>query len=457
VNRALLPLVGLGSLLLALMLAALMLHVPGADSVGSPSRTNVFVGLLGAGMVVYLAAVRLAVRDALPRQSLWIVLGVAVILRVALLPAPPFLSSDIYRYVWDGRVQAAGINPYSYVPADPALAWVRDPAIFPHINRAGYARTIYPPAAQLFFALVGRISAGVTGMKLAMVGCEALAMGCLLRLLADAGLPPQRLLIYAWNPLVLWSFAGDGHVDAVAIALLAVALLCRTRRRDGPAGMILAAAALVKFLPVVAAPAFLRGGRLWQPALAGAVTMALLYALYFSAGSHVLGFLPAYGGEEGLADGSGFWLLAGLSRLAPLPAQATHLYELGIVAGFVLLSLWIARRAASADAGVGLCRDTAMLAALATVAISPHYPWYFAWLALPSVVAPLPAVIWLSVAPIALYLDPFHERFFWPSLIYLPAAGLCLATIRRRRGRHGVVASTIIVTSTEVVTSEGVS
>lgn len=438
-SRDLVALAGLGGLLLALTLAGLALHVPGADSVGSPLRTNVFVALLGAGLVAYLAATRLVLRRPLPRRALWLVLGVAALQRAVLLPAPPFLSSDIYRYVWDGQVQQAGINPYRYVPADPALARLRDPAVFPHINRATYARTIYPPTAQLLFALAGRFGASVVAMKLAMVACEALAVLCLLRLLARAGLGPERVLIYAWNPLALWSFAGDGHVDAAAIGLLAAALLLRARRRDGLAGAVLAAAGLVKFLPFVVAPAFLRGGGLWRPALAGGLAIAVLYAPYLSAGTQVLGFLPAYGGEEGLADGSGFWLLAGLSDLGTLPAAAPRLYQLGVAAGFVLLSLWIARRVVPAeDDVVALCRDTAVLAACATVAISPHYPWYFAWLALPSVVAPLPAVIWLSVAPVALYLDPFHERFIWPSLVYLPAG---LLYLRAWRGRARPVAA----------------
>lgn len=436
-------LAALGTALLAMTLGGLALHVPGADSVGSPTRTNLFVGLLAAGSVVYLAAVRLVLRTALPRRALWLVLGVAAVMRAALLPAVPFLSSDVYRYVWDGRVQAAGINPYAYVPADPALAGLRDRAVYPHVNRATYARTIYPPAAQIVFAAVGRLGGGVSGMKLAMVGFEALAVGCLLSLLASTGLPAARVLIYAWNPLVLWSFAGDGHVDAVAIGLLAAALLCRAQRRFGLAGGVLAAAALVKFLPVVVAPAFVRGGRLWRPALAGLLTIVALYGLYLSAGAHVLGFLGGYGGEEGLADGSGFWLLAGVAELIRLPRAAPLIYELAAALGLLALSLWIAFRTVPAGGdAVGLCRDSALLAACATIAISPHYPWYFAWLALPSVVAPLPAVIWLSVAPVALYLDPFHERFFWPSLVYGPALCLGLATIRRyRRGLPAVAAS----------------
>jgi alpha-1,6-mannosyltransferase len=434
VSRPTLALAGLGGALLVLMLGALMLHVPGADNVGSPLRTNIFVGVLVAGLAVYLAAIALILRARVAPQAIWVVLGVAAVMRGALLPAPPFLSSDIYRYVWDGQVQAAGINPYRYVPADPALEALRDPAVYPLINRATYARTIYPPAAQAIFAVVGRITGSVTGMKGAMVAFEVVAMLCMLRLLALAGLPPERLLIYAWNPLALWSFAGDGHVDAAGIGLLAVALLCRAWHRDGLAGAVLALATLVKFVPIVVAPAFVRGGRWGRSAAAGAAVIVVLYGLYASAGSHVLGFLSSYGAEEGLDDGSGFWLLAGLSHLVTLPHAAGALYAACVAVGFGALALWIAQRrvmGATEDV-VLLCRDTAVLAACATAAISPHYPWYFAWLALPCVVAPIPAVIWLSVAPVLLYLDPFHERFFWPALVYVPAAGLALGSLWRR-------------------------
>ena len=65
--------------------------------------------------------------------------------------APPFLSTDIYRYVWDGKVQGAGINPFRYIPADRHLAFLRDTGIYPHINRRDSAHTIYPPGAQIIF------------------------------------------------------------------------------------------------------------------------------------------------------------------------------------------------------------------------------------------------------------------------------------------------------------------
>jgi hypothetical protein len=434
---ALRPLAARGALLLLLMAAGLMLHQPGARSIGSALHTDLFVGLLGVAALVYFDTIRGILRQPLPPQAIWLVLGVAIVMRVALITSPMLLSSDIYRYVWDGRVQAQGINPYRYIPADPALAALRDRAIYPNINRRSYARTIYPPAAQVVFALVGRISQTVIAMKLAMLAFETVAVLCLMRLLSLARLPLERVLIYAWNPLVLWSFACDGHVDAIAIGLLALALLFRAERRDGIAGAFLAGAVLVKFLPLVVAPAFVRGGSFWKPALAGLAVILGLYALYASAGPHVLGFLSSYDAEEGLDTGSGFWLLAGLSHLVVLPPYAATIYIACVAAGLGLLALVILRHRAAlmAQDVVLLCRDTAVLAGCAMAALCPHYTWYFAWLALPAVVAPIPAVIWLSAAPVALYLDPYNSRFAWPCILYLPAAALTLASLWRRRQR----------------------
>src|SRR5204862_1171502 len=90
------------------------------------------------------------------RSALLVILTGAVAMRLAMLWVEPYLSSDIYRYIWDGRVQAAGINPYRYVPKAPELARLRDAEIWPNINRPDYAVTIYPPAAQAIFFAVTR-------------------------------------------------------------------------------------------------------------------------------------------------------------------------------------------------------------------------------------------------------------------------------------------------------------
>ena len=306
----------------------LSLHVPGALGIGSISLKTWFVVIGGVSAAVYLLAVfTVTLGSGQGRGGVWVVLLIAASLRVPLIVSPAFLSTDVYRYVWDGRVQAAGINPYRYLPADPALASLRDDWIYKRISRAEYAPTIYPPAAQLVFAAVGYVWSSVAAVKLTMVAFEALAVFCLLRMLAAAGLPRERVLIYAWNPLPVWAFAGNGHVDAVAIGLLAVALLSRMQRRDAWTGIALGLAIATKFLPAVVAPVLWRRHGGWWTVLAAVATLAVVYAIYSSVGSRMFGFLRGYGAEEGYDTGEGFWLLAGLLRVVALPAWAAIAYK----------------------------------------------------------------------------------------------------------------------------------
>jgi hypothetical protein len=452
-------LAGLGIALLLLTIGGLALHVPGeAGTMGSPERTMWFVVLLGLAALVYFAAVATVLRG-VPGGAVWLVVLVALAARIGPLVAPPNLSSDVYRYAWDGLVQAAGINPYSFVPADPALAPLRDAEVFPHINRAATATTIYPPAAQVLFAAIGwaasgvtpvtatpgvapvtttpgvtpvKATPGVTPVKATMVAFEALALAAAAMVLRRAALPIAWIVVWGWNPLAIWAFAGNGHIDAATAGLLAVALMLAGGRSGLLAGVAFGAAVLTKFLPLAAAPVFWPLGR-WRAVATTCVTIIALYACYAGAGPRVLGFLPGYGTEEGLADGTGFWLLAGLSHLVTLPRSASSIYI--CVAGLLIgaLGLWVAFVKCPAK-DREIWHSAGLLMAAITIAISPHYSWYFVWLALPAIVAPSRALIWLSAAPVLLDLDPFHERFFWPSLVYLPAFALALADCRKPLG-----------------------
>ena len=427
-----------GTAILALILTGLSLHLPHAESVGSVRLTNRFVAIAACAGLAYLVSCALVLRLRTPHpRALWLVLGIAMAMRLPVLLAPPFLSSDIYRYVWDGRVQAAGINPYRYIPADPALAALRDNAIYPHINRRDYARTIYPPMGQIIFRAIAAVSPSVLAVKVTMVGFEGLAIACLLRLLRIARLPAARVLIYAWNPLAVWAFAGNGHVDAAALGLVALALLCRVAGRDGLAGAVLAGAVLVKLLPLAIVPALWRPwshATRWRAPLAGLAVIIGLYACYISVGTHVFGFLSTYNTEEGLGQGGGIWLLSGLAELVALPSWAPRWYFL--LCGSALLATALVMLARSRNAlppaadAVRVCAQAGWLASACMLVLSPHYSWYFPPLAVFATVAPSWAIIWLSVAPLLLDLAPFHDHFIWPSLVFVPALLLAAHDLR---------------------------
>jgi hypothetical protein len=157
--------------------------------------------------------------------------------------------------------------------------------------------------------------------------------------------------------------------------------------------------------------------------------VAALYGVYSGAGIHLLGFLGGYGLEEGYDSGEGFWLLSGLARLMPLPGWAVVVYRLAAAVVLAAFAAWFAfvRRP---DDAVAVCAAAGTMMALLVFAMSPHYPWYFAWLAVPCVLATTPAVLWMATAPILMYLDTFGDRFVWPSVVYAPAIALAIAGLR---------------------------
>ncbi len=376
----------------------------GAAFLFAGEHMPVVATMLAQGVVYAFSAWWVVSRGAATdrRSALLVIVGAAVVARAMLLPMPT-VSTDIFRYVWDGRVQAAGINPYSHRPADPALAPLRDATIFPHINRAETAVTIYPPAAQIVFLAVTRLGESVAVMKAAMVAFEGLIAFALLRLLAARGLPASLVLLYLWHPLPLFEFAGSGHVDAVGIGFMMLAMLMADRGRPFLAGMLLAAGAAAKYVPVAVAPALYRRWD-WRMPAGFALALSVLYLPYLGAGRGVLGFLPGYVQEEGIGDGGIIWL-ALLARLGMLPGWASGTYL--ALAGLVLVGFGLAvvmRRRPdriSPEAALGLLAGFLVL-------MAPHYAWYFTWLVPLLCFRPSVAILWLTVAA------PLVYGLLWP-------------------------------------------
>jgi hypothetical protein len=386
----------------------------------------------------YLAAVALTWRGGLSRRALVLVLVVAALMRLAALLAPPYLSDDINRYVWDGRVAGAGINPYRYVPADPHLAALRDATIYPHINRSDYAPTIYPPLAEYIFFLGTRLSESLTAMKATLLAFEVAAVLLLLRLLDEWRLPRERILIYVWHPLTLWEIAGSGHVDAAIVTLAALALWGRRRENAWLTGSALAAAALVKFFPLVLFPALYRRWD-WKMPLATAATVVVAYLPFLGAGTAVLGFLPAYLEEEGLQSGAGFFLWSLAGSVAPLEHVGPAVYL--ALAAAVLLALAVHSLFAAEDRYLA---SALTLAVAVTVLLSPHYPWYFLWIVPLICFTPRLSALYLTLACPLLYFVPGGgilegERMPFEWAIYGPFVALVAFELwRQRAARAGI-------------------
>jgi len=333
-------------------------------------RTGALLALWAIAHAIYLAAARLVTvpaerspcaspPGARPRLApLWIVIGVALLARAVLIPSQPTLSEDLYRYLWDGRLVARGFNPYLHAPDDPSLAPFRD-RLLERINHRNVP-TIYPPAAELLFGAVARIEPSPRAFKLAMLPLEAVLWIALLFLLRRRGLADERLLLLAWNPLVVIESYGSGHLDLMAAAFLTLALAMSEAKRAASAGVALAVAIVTKYTPLLLVPYLVRKRAVLLLGVAAAVS-ALFFLPFAEAGASLWKGLATYA-EHWEFNGSLYPLL----RAAGATVRTSRLI---LAAALAVAGLWISLRARSATgAAVGLY--TAYLLASPTV-----YPW----------------------------------------------------------------------------------
>jgi hypothetical protein len=314
----------------------------------------------GAGYLVALCLLG-RVRGA-DTRSLALCLLLAGIWRVPWLVQPPRLSSDVYRYVWDGRLQRLGENPYRVVPNDPASAALHTP-VTRQLNN-GWVPSPYPPGAQLFFRVVTTVEESARAMKVALAVCDALVVLVVLRLLAATERSPWWSLAYAWNPLVAIEGAGSGHIDLLGTLALVVAAWALVRRWRTTAALALAFAIAVKFIPVVLAPLLWRRVRL-RDAIAGIALLLLLYLPFVRDGRLPVGSVGAY-----LAE----WRFNGPLFAALQPYESpTTLAGLGVVSG-LLVATWTRARLRVDSAAAWAWPIAAALALAPSV-----YPWYLLW------------------------------------------------------------------------------
>jgi hypothetical protein len=377
-------------LLVGLGLASLLPYVAALGLGDLREHTAQFVVSYLAAFALYLAACALVLQPGpqFARTRLAVIAVFALLYRLILLPTPPTLSDDMFRYVWDGRVQGHGYNPYRHPPSARELAALRQPPVYQtlwrHINRKD-AVTVYPPGAQLTFAGLWRlVGDSVTGFKAALVLAETAGAVVVLGLLRAFQLPPERVLIYLWSPLLVFEVAQAGHVDGLMLPLLAAACLARVRERPAWVGVFLGAATLVKLFPALLLPALLplparwswqglRPAALTLAAFAGVIAAAYLpYGLGNAGG--VLGFLPSYFSEN---------FNLGLARLAFALADAQN-WPRATTANAItfvgLAAISLAGLLKPAVDGRGALLRCLWLIGWFTLTTQNLFPWYLLWL-----------------------------------------------------------------------------
>jgi hypothetical protein len=334
------------------------------------------------------------------RHLIIIAFALAVAIRIPLMVPRVNTDNDMMRYVWDGRVQLLGYNPYGVLPADPAMASTHNAETGAMPSRR--ARTPYPPAAQLFFRMVVGLHDSARAMKIALMLCDLLTILVLWRWLAATGRNEWLTLAYAWNPLVILEVAHSGHVDVLGTLWIAASAYWLARRRTALASIAFVLAVTTKPLPIVLAPLFWRRVTRRDVLAAGAL-FALLYIPFMGGSGLPVGAVPNVVAHIRF-NGPVFRLIAAAG--SPLVAAAFA----------VLLGLAVAAWARwKLDASDPAAWAWPMATALACAPVI--YPWYLLYLT-PFLfgAATLPLLAWTLTALLA-YVVWYYPAYRQPWVV----------------------------------------
>jgi hypothetical protein len=368
-----------------------------------PARVRPLPLLIGAWMAFIAAAWLL--RKVPLRSAVALILLGGIAVQLAAVSAPPQNSNDLYRYIWDGRVQAAGVDPYAYVPTARQLTGLRETFLFhpgaeycvsqsyaashpaaelaagcTAINRPTVP-TIYPPVAEAYFLGVHYLPGGsdssmpiqATTALVAVLVTVLLLFG-----LRRLGRDVRTAALWSWCPLVALEAGNSAHVDVVAAGLSAAAILvlatARTTRRTILGGILLGLAIATKPTPALTVPALLARGdsrregmrRRWftVAAAASSAFIAVYVPHLLAVGSKVIGFLPGYLQQENYASGTRYGII-GLFVTGPL-ASAMAVLILAAVA-LAVLQFGDPERP---------WQGALVMTAAALAVTTPHYQWY---------------------------------------------------------------------------------
>ncbi len=370
-----------------------------------PSKPGKFAPAFLRGYVVawvcYVAAAVIVSRaarvggPAIQRGVLLLIVGAALAMRLVAYVHAPRLSTDSYRYLWDGRVTNAGINPYRYPPNAREERFLRNDNWWPIAYKK--IPTVYPPAAELLFAGLARLR---SSDRMLFQWCFLLLdMGSVLLLAAllwRTGRPPEHVIWYAWSPLVVTEVAAGAHVDAVGVFFLILALLLIARRERAGAGSAVAYAlsVLAKGPSAITLPLFARRGG-WRFLAVCAVVTAALCAPFAGVGGQVFSGIHSYL-EYWYTNSSLFRLLCwALEKTDPLhaPQLANGAPNYIPVVRPVMTLLTVAFVVVLAWRGKPTI-EWLLAATFATLAVqlllgAPVLPWYVIWT--------VPALCWWNV------------------------------------------------------------
>jgi len=411
-----------------------------------PTIVFLIVCLLSFILVFYLF--KRVEKSQTDEQTLWIVVGFAVLFRLILLPSVPVHENDFYRYLWDGKSAVEGINPYKYAPADlfmyeegyeedyfdeyseitikgkhfddkdemrlDRLINLRDAnGVF--YDRIGHSEvpTIYPPVTQSIFAAIAKVNADTPYfMKFIFIIFDLGVITLIILLLKHTHKNPSLCILYAWSPLVLKEISNSGHFDSIAVffTFLSIYLCLKKKMFAGSLGIALAT--LSKFFSCVLLPILIRPRRL-KPLLLFVLLMIGSYVPYFlwdETGVRGVfeGFLTY--NKEWSYNASIFSVIYNIYAWI-LPNESNGLFLSKFTAGLLYLGMLFALYKRRANNDLDIIYKCFWAIALLFIINPVGDPWYFCWSVPFLCFFPFRSWILLSSLLLLSYLN-FHTEFF---------------------------------------------
>lgn len=393
-------------------------------------------------------------------RSIRMLIMVGLAARIALLPSVPLYEDDYVRYLWDGGVTAAGLNPYARTPASVLneihpLFPVQPGAAHPRssdatlgeqsgdiLGRVTYpsVTTIYPPIAQLGFAAAHIISPwSLLAWKAVGLIAEMVTLLLLIGGLRTAGRAPAWAMLYWLCPLVIKDFANGAHMDVLLMPALAGTIWAMLAGRLRTAALLIGVAAALKLWPLLLVPGLMA----LAPRTRDRIVLAILSSISAAAllAPQLLALDPATSGlsayaETWVRNSLAFPALQAIMTMLDIGGDPALLTRGLVVAIVVGLAVYWARRSTNPQPieAIALWRNTT----LALLMLSPTgYSWYATWLVPFIVFAPERSAM-LLVSFVGAYYLRFADQDGWgdaiaPWIGFTPAwAAIICAAIRQR-------------------------
>ncbi|CAB1064373.1 hypothetical protein D1BOALGB6SA_9165 [Olavius sp. associated proteobacterium Delta 1] len=370
-----------------------------------------FSGLFCLGHILMILLVQKLPPDLKHSTSVAIILIIGVFARLLFLAYPA--GNDVYRYVWEGYIQNLGFDPFVFAPTHPVLSDIARGEIYPiwqQINHPDFSAA-YPPLTLLLFRLLAGVDPEPFFFKIVMIVFDIGVMIVLMLMINHRSVNPSRLILYAFNPLVLLYIAGEGHMDVIQLFFLCLSLyliLCKKHHFSG--FLILGLAVVSKYFAVLAWPFLVSAeNRLKSFAV---LTPLILYIPFMDAGSGVFQSLGVFASNYHYNDS-----MAVLIRFlfGDLHLLATAIF---LIAGVVWIYLFVHDKLRSVYLALGC-----LMLFLPTL-----QPWYLVLMA-PFLVF-FPSRAWLYLQAAVVFTFPviaveaksgiFQEIFWLKWFEYIP-------------------------------------